>query len=80
MDELDVLLAFYDFPIEHWVHLRTTDRQVISSQEKRVYDVGDGHLGHPMLRAGRGYLEGSSTQGPGRLGVRPAGGVARLAA
>ncbi len=24
-DELDVLLAFYDFPIEHWLHLRTTN-------------------------------------------------------
>jgi putative transposase len=25
MDDLDVLLAFYDFPAEHWVHLRTTN-------------------------------------------------------
>lgn len=25
MDELDTLLAFYDFPQEHWVHLRTTN-------------------------------------------------------
>jgi putative transposase len=24
-DDLDVLLAFYDFPVEHWVHLRTTN-------------------------------------------------------
>ncbi|AXH97114.1 IS256 family transposase [Ornithinimicrobium avium] len=24
-DDLDVLLAFYDFPDEHWVHLRTTN-------------------------------------------------------
>lgn len=24
-DELDVLLAFYDYPAEHWVHLRTTN-------------------------------------------------------
>jgi transposase-like protein len=24
-NELDVLLAFYDFPLEHWVHLRTTN-------------------------------------------------------
>ena len=23
--QLDVLLAFYDFPIEHWIHLRTTN-------------------------------------------------------
>lgn len=25
MDELDTLLAFYDFPKEHWLHLRTTN-------------------------------------------------------
>jgi transposase-like protein len=25
-DDLDELLAFYDFPAEHWVHLRTTTR------------------------------------------------------
>jgi transposase-like protein len=25
MDDLDSLLAFYDYPAEHWVHLRTTN-------------------------------------------------------
>jgi transposase-like protein len=25
LDDLDELLAFYDFPAEHWVHLRTTN-------------------------------------------------------
>jgi putative transposase len=25
VDDEDVLLAFYDFPAEHWVHLRTTN-------------------------------------------------------
>jgi putative transposase len=25
MDDLDSLLAFYDLPVEHWVHLRTTN-------------------------------------------------------
>lgn len=24
-DDVDELLAFYDFPAEHWVHLRTTN-------------------------------------------------------
>ena len=24
-EHLDVLLAFYDYPAEHWVHLRTTN-------------------------------------------------------
>ena len=27
-DDLDELLAFYDFPAEHWIHLRTTDEIV----------------------------------------------------
>ncbi len=26
--ELDTLLAFFDFPAEHWVHLRSTDERV----------------------------------------------------
>lgn len=25
IDDLDVLLTFYDFPVEHWIHLRTTN-------------------------------------------------------
>jgi transposase-like protein len=25
VDDLDVLLAFYDFPAEHWIHLKTTN-------------------------------------------------------
>ena len=24
-NDLDVLLAFYDYPAEHWIHLRTTN-------------------------------------------------------
>ena len=24
-DDLDVLLAFFDYPAEHWIHLRTTN-------------------------------------------------------
>src|SRR5271166_1729468 len=30
-DDVDELLAFYDYPAEHWVHLRTTNPIVISS-------------------------------------------------
>jgi transposase-like protein len=30
-DDLDQLLAFYDYPAEHWVHLRTTNAMVIWS-------------------------------------------------
>ena len=27
-DDVDELLAFYDYPAEHWIHLRTTDEIV----------------------------------------------------
>ena len=27
-DDVDVLLAFYDFPAEHWIHLGTTNHRV----------------------------------------------------
>jgi len=27
-DDLDELVAFYDYPAEHWIHLRTTDEIV----------------------------------------------------
>jgi transposase-like protein len=30
-DDRDQLLAFYDYPAEHWVHLRTTNPIVILS-------------------------------------------------
>ena len=41
-DDLDQLLAFYDYLCEHWVHLRTTNPIVISSLPARVPDVHDG--------------------------------------
>ena len=25
VDDLDVLTGFYDYPAEHWIHLRTTN-------------------------------------------------------
>jgi transposase-like protein len=78
-DHLDSLLAFYDYPAEHWVHLRTTNPIVILSRERAVHHVGDRHLGHAGLRAGHGYLQGSSTQGPRRSSGRPSGDIALVA-
>jgi putative transposase len=39
VDDQEVLLAFYDYPAEHWIHLRTTNPIVISS---RVLSCGCG--------------------------------------
>jgi len=79
-DDLDVLLAFYDFPAEHWIHLRTTNSIVIWSPRVAVVDVRDGAVRCPDLCVGRGYLRPSSTQRSGRFGVRSTGGGGRLAA
>jgi transposase-like protein len=32
----DALLAFYDFPAEHWDHLRTTNPQVFATVRHRT--------------------------------------------
>ena len=46
----DALLAFYDFPAEHWKHLRTTDEM-----DKRFFDRDDdcGNRGTSILLFGR---------------------------
>ena len=33
-DDLDQLLAFYDFPAEHWIHLRTTNPDRIDLRDR----------------------------------------------
>jgi transposase-like protein len=76
----EALLAFFDFPAEHWIHLKTTNPIVIYRHLEGVHDVADGPPFGPSLGAGRGYLQPSNTQVRGRFGVRSEGGVARFAA
>lgn len=80
LDDRAALTSYLRFPREHWPRARHSNFIVIYSRQGCVHDVGDGHLSPTLLRAGRGYLEGSSTQGRGRSSVRPEGGVARFAA
>jgi hypothetical protein len=59
-DDLDQLLAFYDYPAEHWVHLRTTNPMVISSfQVDHGCDLGgcvvDGVVDASAGRCGAGF-------------------------
>ncbi len=56
IDDLDVLLKFYDFPAEHWVHLRTTNPIVICRSLVGVFDVCHGAVVGFESRRGRGYL------------------------
>jgi putative transposase len=41
IDDLDVLTAFYDYPAEHWIHLRTTN-PLWSSRPSRPCGCGNG--------------------------------------
>src|SRR6476660_6447251 len=56
-EHVNVLLAFYDYPAEHWVHLRTTNPIVILSAPISVFDVRHGSPSTPVLPCGRGYLQ-----------------------
>jgi transposase-like protein len=40
-NELDALLAFYDFPAEHWVHLRTTNPISVDLLDGTTPNQGD---------------------------------------
>src|SRR6266436_1417149 len=61
-DDVEQLLAFYDFPAEHWVHLRTTNPIVIWSPRSCVLHVEHEGLRGRDLPGGRGYLPLSITR------------------
>ena len=79
-DAREDLLAFAAFPVAHWKKIWSTNPLVILSLLEHVWDVADEGSERLGLGAGRGYLPRSSTQVPGRFGVRSEGGGARFAA
>lgn len=60
--DFDKLMALFDFPAEHWIHLRTTNPIVILSAPISVFDVRHGSPRTPVLPCGRGYLQRSRRQ------------------
>jgi len=62
VDDADVLLEFYRYPAEHWIHLRTTNPIVIWGSFEGVFDVRHAALRCRVLRDGRGYLQSSRRQ------------------
>jgi putative transposase len=50
-DDLDVLLAFYDYPAEHWIHLRTTDESVNAASRMGVGLDGGSTVCRPPVAA-----------------------------
>jgi hypothetical protein len=79
-DDVEELLAFYDFPAEHWVHLRTTNPIVIWSPRGAVLDVDHEVVRGRVLPGGRGYLPLSITRISRRNHACSAGCHARLVA
>ena len=76
-EDEDELLAFYDYPAEHWVHLRTTNP--IDLRHGAVAD--EGHQGSRVEggRAGHGVQADRVRPAPLARGERPAPGRARPA-
>src|SRR5258705_7601889 len=79
-EHVDVLLAFYDYPAQHWIHLRTTNPIVIWSPASGVVDVRHAVRWSPIPCRGRGYLQSSRKQSLRRDDACCAGGFAGLVA
>jgi hypothetical protein len=61
IDDLDVLLTFYDHPAEHWIHLRTTNSMESTFATVRLrtrVTQGPGSRGQVRLRDGVGCMDG----------------------
>jgi transposase-like protein len=69
-DDLDVLLAFYDYPAEHWVHLRTTNPIWVFGYARRLGLASRGDRSALALNAiDLGVLDSNCRAG--RLGAGP---------
>ena len=76
-DDLDKLLAFYDFPAEHWIHLRTTNPIESHVRHRPAPDEGHPWPGLAGSGAGDGVQADRGRPGPLARGQRPASGRAR---
>jgi len=80
VDDADMLLEFYHYPAEHWIHLRTTNPIVIWSHAMSVFHVRHAVLGSLVLLVGRGYLQPSKWESLRRQSACYTGGYAGLVA
>jgi len=69
-EDLDVLLAFYDYPAEHWIHLRTTNPIWVFGYARRLGLASRGDRSALALNAiDLGVLDSNCRAG--RLGAGP---------
>jgi hypothetical protein len=72
--EVDELLAFYDFPAEHWIHLRTTNPMgAVPLKFRHFHDRLRGGCSRSVRLAGQ-LWRGGPAQNP-RVWLRPSSGV-----
>ena len=64
-DDLDALLEFYDYPAEHWIHLRTTKPDRVDVRDRQV--AAAGHQG-TRITGGRDRDGVSSSSSPFKPG------------
>ena len=76
IDDLDVLLEFYNFPAEHWVHLRTTN-PIESTFATVRHRTKVTRAQVPRRRPGHGVQADRSRPSPVAGGQRAAAGGAR---
>jgi len=79
VDDAEQLLAFYDFPAEHWVHLEDEQSHRIHLRDRAAADQSDQGTGQPRGRTGDGVQARGGSQRtlalspwrtPGRAGPR----------
>ena len=71
-DDLDELLAFYDFPAEHWVHLKTSNPIELTFSTVAVAHQGHQGAGLAGCRAGDGLQADGGRRAPLAVGERAA--------
>ena len=73
-DELDTLLAFFDFPAEHWKHLRTTNAIEFDVRDRAAAAAHHQGPGQPRRRGGDGLQAHGRRPGPVAADQRPRAG------
>ena len=69
-DDLDVLLAFYDYPAEHWIHLRTTQPDRVDLRHRTAQNPGHQGPRQPGRRRRDGVQADRVSPGPVADGQR----------
>ena len=71
VDDTEVLLSFFDYPAEHWIHLKTTNPIESTFATVRLADQGDQGTRLESRRPGHGLQADRGRPGPLAVSQRP---------